>query len=439
MRKTIHIITTVLLVFLIGTMSSQAATRVVDRLDDDPTKTSCTGTVNDCSLRGAITGALPGDVITFGLSGTAQILTELLINKNITITGNGETLTIIEPEAGVSDLRIFHVSPGVTAVIENLTAQKGAVEYENGAGILNEGTLTFNQVTVSECTVTGAYSGGGLYHNGTLLTLNDCSITGNEANGGGGLSLRAAAEINRSHIRNNVARAYYGGGAHAASSSAVVVIRDSDIRDNQAQDFNGGGIAASDSASLSLLRCEVSGNQCYGGGAYRGGGVYSRVSIFSAVNTTFSGNLASGDGGGVAIDSGGTESQLSFCTLYDNYADIDHDETGDGGGLWALVPFSYQFLRLKGNVIAYNTDSSSTTKAPDVYTSGTYKDTNVISLGRNFVSTNQGDEALFPQGAPNANRDYAGTGVTAGTGVRLDPKLLSLADNGGNTKTHALT
>ncbi len=54
------------------------------------------------------------------------------------------------------------------------------------AGILNDWLLTMNQCTLSGNSATEGGGGGGIYNDGTL-TLNQCTLSGNSATGGGGI------------------------------------------------------------------------------------------------------------------------------------------------------------------------------------------------------------------------------------------------------------
>src|SRR5262249_40219343 len=76
------------------------------------------------SLRQAIILANPGDTIDFdpALNGQTVTLTseELLINKNITISGPGANLLTIARAQGASNFRIFHITPSHTVTIQGL-------------------------------------------------------------------------------------------------------------------------------------------------------------------------------------------------------------------------------------------------------------------------------------------------------------------------------
>lgn len=86
---------------------SQAATLTVNSLLDY--NDGVWGNGYD-TLREAIAHASPGDTINFSVTGTITLLSELLIDKDLTITGPGEAnLTI----SGNNAVRVFRVSDDI--------------------------------------------------------------------------------------------------------------------------------------------------------------------------------------------------------------------------------------------------------------------------------------------------------------------------------------
>ena len=93
-------------------------------------------------------------------------------NEIETITGPAAGVTI---DGGASS-RVFQVDAGVTASISGLTITNGSSDI--GGGVLNFGTLT-----LTDCTVSGSTSsnnGGGIMNTGTL-TLDRSTLTNNSA------------------------------------------------------------------------------------------------------------------------------------------------------------------------------------------------------------------------------------------------------------------
>ena len=80
------------------------------------------------SLRQAIVYASPGDTINFAPSVTAVNLTsdELVIDKNLTITGPGADRLTVQRSTNAPAFRIFHItSSTVTVSISGLTISNG--------------------------------------------------------------------------------------------------------------------------------------------------------------------------------------------------------------------------------------------------------------------------------------------------------------------------
>jgi hypothetical protein len=131
-----------------------------------------------------------------------------------------------------------------------LTVTGGSTHDGDGGGILNRGTLTINNSTISGNTANnycGRYPcgiyGGGIYNAGTL-TINNSTISGNTANsygcqdvltmcfafGGGIANHGGIVKINNSTISGNTAIAHclgggkcfnHGGGIYTDSASSV--------------------------------------------------------------------------------------------------------------------------------------------------------------------------------------------------------------------------
>src|SRR5947207_7812297 len=74
------------------------------------------------SLRQALADANDGDTITFAVTGIIGLTSgELVINRNITISGPGANHLAISRAANAAPFRIFHVMLGHAVIIEGLT------------------------------------------------------------------------------------------------------------------------------------------------------------------------------------------------------------------------------------------------------------------------------------------------------------------------------
>ena len=148
------------------------------------------------SLRQAILDACDGSTITFDMNQVTSPITlttgELLIGKNLTINGPTSTgLTI----SGNNASRIFNVQSGTVAISKMQISGGTVTGGNNGGGVLNAGTLTLINTTVSGNTA--ANQGGGVYNSGTLTLVNS-TLSGNTGTLGGGGSPSSAEEDHHS-------------------------------------------------------------------------------------------------------------------------------------------------------------------------------------------------------------------------------------------------
>ena len=220
-----------LILGLLGAVSVEAATITVTSTAD--AGGTCPGAT--CTLRQAIATAVSsgsGDTINFAAGITMINLTsaELLINKNLTISGPGANLLTVQRAAlNAPDFRIFHVASG-NVNISGLTIANGRVSNTNGGGILNGSTLT-----VTGCTISGNVAidvlfpgtGGGIYNSGTL-TITNSTISGNGATefGGGIYNVVGTVNLTNSTVSGNSG---FGGGIY---NRATVTITNSTISGN---------------------------------------------------------------------------------------------------------------------------------------------------------------------------------------------------------------
>src|SRR5205085_525989 len=179
----------------VGAFASQHYTITVAPPCDNPA--TVTSTLDDGSagtLRYELTKVCDGGVVNFqaGVTGTITLTTgELLIDKNVTITGPGAAVITV---SGNNTSRVFNVQSGKIVSISGLSIANGnatgAFPANEGGGIFNDhGTLT-----VTSCVFSGNSAGdggAGLFNSGYLsgtatATIKNCTFSGNNAPGNGG-------------------------------------------------------------------------------------------------------------------------------------------------------------------------------------------------------------------------------------------------------------
>jgi hypothetical protein len=309
-------------VLLLLPAAAGANTITVDSTDD-PTAAGCTlhdaimAANNNMTVNGCATGSPSGtDTIDFSLPPASTItlagaLPDIADDVNIVGPGSGQ-LTI----DGADMFRPFQVLLNKTASMSGLTITGGLCDNAcgtQGGAILNSGTLTLTDVTVTgnSAVNTGGSDafaeGGGIANNvGGTLHLILSTVSDNHVNtsgattqngaSGGGLMSRGTTTLDRSTVELNSASATGTGGGSRTS-------------------VNGGGIDIV--GPITLTRSTVSGNTAtaQGGGtnnAARGGGIatFNAPAVNPVLDrTTVSGNSVSASDTGASASGGGILSQ----------------------------------------------------------------------------------------------------------------------------------
>ena len=346
------------------------------------------------SLRTTISAASPGDLLIFDptLDGATILLnSQISIGKNITIDAGSLTNGIV-------------------------------LSGNNSTRILNctSGTIEIRQVKCINGKSPNSYNGDGgalLIGNTAQVSLYDCTFTSNRAGDGDG------------------------------GSSGF------------GDDGNDGGAIYVDEGELYAYRCTFNGNRAGDGqdtGGYAGGGgdggaiaFYKGTVVLDhcTISSNFAGNGgdsftnpddragSGGSGGGLHNSNVGGTYTIKSCTITGNSSgnggaggepDYGEGSSGVAGGLLFQNQTSVTF---QNTIIAKNVPGGpyGNSHARDTYLSG-----NATSLGHNLVGSAGGGPygGIFAAGVVG---DIRGT-----TASPLNPLLGSLADNGGNTQTHAL-
>ncbi len=227
---------------------------------------------------------------------------------DLVLMGNpaDRTAVVIEP-LGLNDSAI-HVLGGQTAATQliSLTIAQGNADGvddygdpqadERGGGLYVNGS----NVTVSDCWFASndaSGAGGGFYVNAGTVTFDNCDFQGNgAANGGGAYLNNSTVTFTDCLFKDNFAFPNFGGGMRTTGSTTTLIRCSFDGNSTVA---DGGGIFQSGGGSLPILASELVGNNAnVGGGMYTFGTVVAR-------DTIINGNTASNTGGGVYVTSSG--------------------------------------------------------------------------------------------------------------------------------------
>jgi hypothetical protein len=237
------------------------------------------------SLRDTINTACPGNTITFnipagdpGFGGGVYTITltsaELLIDKNLTITGPGANLQI----SGNATVRVFNVTVGnpETVTLSGMVIANGTRFNENsqpgfGGGIANSGTGTVNVTNTSMVSNRAIFGGGVANLSSGTVNVRNCALTNNSAARGGAIFNAQAGKIN---------------------------VINSTISYNEVSDGSGtgggAGIENDDNGLINITNSTVSYNRInftgVGGGIHTNGGTVNVANSIIALNTDAGGN-----------------------------------------------------------------------------------------------------------------------------------------------------
>ncbi len=191
------------------------------------------------------------------------------------------------------------------------------------------------------------------------------------------------------------------------------------ITGNTDDSSSGGGGIYNDGAALTVINSTVSGNTATGG-SNSGGGIRNNSNgTLNIINSTVSGNRTTGgnlNGGGILAIGNAV---ISNSTVTDN-------ETPNGAG--GISKFNGTTVTIRNSIVAGNCTRTtgaicSQAATPDVFSFGG----DYTSQGYNLIG-NAGTAGGF-----NQTGDQTGTSAAP-----LNPQLAPLADNGGTTPTHSL-
>ncbi len=401
------------------------------------------------------------------------------ITSNIIIQGNNKTIT---RDGGGPSFRILYVAAGANLTLKNLTVSNGLLTtgFDNGGGIFNRGTLTVMDTTVTNSRVEGINPGGGGIYNqtGGVLTLINSRISNNAADNtssvnfkqGGGIYNLGTLTVRNSNISVNDS-CNQGGGIY---STGNLTIENSTISGNTSREvagglyvnfastnriynstfsnnavnvdgsetitfLDGGGAIFTSSDDFEIFGSVFRGNTTGGTNLTAGGAIRADGSTFSITNSLFENNQAMNNGIGgaiVTVDSFGASTTTITASIIRN-----NSTPGDGGGLYGVGAN----IIIRDSLISENTANN----GGGIYQAGsnvggirversTVRDNEASFIGGGFASVSA---SAIPQ---IINSTFTGnTATTLGSGIGLnsgglvDVQYSTIAENtspgAGNT------
>lgn len=231
------------------------------------------------------------------------------VGKSITvISSGGPAVTTIDASGKNASVVRFSNGEGSSAVLEGFTLTGGTGSQVNLGG-------------------TGYVLGGGIYAaNGATPTINDCVITGNSAEFGGGVfNNNASPTFNNCRIRMNTASPSSGGGVFNFSGAAPKFNAVEFVSNGAAS--SGGGMSSQDSDPVVNNCVFVDNTAAADGGAVRN--IQGAAGQF--VNCHFGGNSAGGTGGAFFNDAS-PSTYISGSTFCGNSPNHVVGSYNNGGG-----------------------------------------------------------------------------------------------------------
>jgi CSLREA domain-containing protein len=431
--------------------------------------------VDACPAGGAVdTIEIHGGVYTLDCGGDGQFKADGLdiLTGTVVLQGSVITPTILDGGGGC---RVLHVHKEVTATVSSLTIRGGlwpiVVENEvhvddpDGAGIRNDGSLQIENCTIVN-NATGEvwhdpyngytrFPGGGVYNSGSL-TISSSNVISNSGGAGAGVYNTGSLTIDKSTVAG-----CQGGLGSGVNNNGKLTISDSTITDNHTVTDNQGdsGAGIYNNGFLTIANSTIAGNH-----GYSGAGVYNNW-VLLVTHSAITGNVSEptrcsvhggincygpNEGGGIANWGFAT---VANSTISDNQAgDVTHEYFGlscnnnclPPGGGGAIL--NTGMLVLDNATIAQNRagillqDETVRGSGGGIVNRGTLRLQNTLIannehgdcigtlelLGRNLIESTSG-------------YTYTLTGDLGGNVLGQSAGLRALADNGGPTRTHALS
>jgi hypothetical protein len=354
-----------------------------------------------------------------GLRGTITLTSGelLLANNDVKIVGPGQDVLSV---SGNGSSRVFEIASRVTASLSGLTITGG--NADNGGGIYNAGSLTVVNSTIAHNW--GNYESGGIYNAGSL-TVTDSTFAEN-VGFVGGIGNDGTVTITDSTFFGNSGYIHGGG----IANGGTLTLSNSTFVSNVAAHGNGGGI--DNTGTLTVSNSTFAQNET----GSDGGGIANSGSL-TITNSTFAQNNASeirfrGYGGGIANDGTVTITNSTFAqntaahgggivnsegTVTINASTISGNKAetlsgdGTGGGVFNTGTVTINNSIISGNIAVNYTGFGG---GPDGW--GGFD-----SLGHNLIGNTEGSSGWVETDLHD-----------------VDPMLGPLQDNGGPTMTMAL-
>jgi len=388
------------------------------------------------SLRAALASAATGDSLVFAsnLAGqTISLSSTLTVNTSVSISAAAAPgLTI----SGNSAVRIFDIASLLNVTLDSLQLINGhaiavASEDDGQGGAVRAGDNT--TLTVTNCTIThnvadGAGGGIGLteivLNGGSFPTLHLTNDT---------ISLNTAHDMIATVLLLGDAHNFGAGGGGVNSAGQPIIATNCTFNDNtttggssgSGQTFKqalGGGGIDSEGGTIQLTNCTVNDNTSAG---FAGGGMDSEGGAITLVSSAVNDNSAHGAGGGGGIMSEGGNVSLTGSAVNDNTEDGENATaaptgTEGGGGISTEG----------GNVTLISSTISSNTSDGALGGGGILSEGGSITMTDSTVDSNTANSSAF--------RGNGGETPLGGGGINAEGGAITIVNSTLSANTAAL-
>ena len=270
--------------------------------------------------RSAAFSLVDGVTLYGGFMGSETTLEERDVAAHVTMLSGDIG---VADDAGDNAYTVVYCGDDIEATLDGVTVTGGNADYDDdwlllerfqGGGIVNMGTLT-----VANGTITGnaARLGGGVYsyyNCGSTLTIANSTISWNTAySTGGGIyhGSEGTLTVTGSTFVGN--SAYDGGGV--CSPYGTLTATDCTFAENESYgNYGGGGAIYNGNGTWTIANCTFSENTAM----YEGGAVQNHSRSVDITDSTFHGNAAGYNGGAIRND---YDMAVAGCTFSGNSAD----------------------------------------------------------------------------------------------------------------------
>ena len=357
----------------------------IDRVFDiDPGDTGIDVEIYDVRISNGVTPASQsgGGVLSGSSAATTLLIERTFFDDNTAVDFGGGLYNS-------SDLTLVDVE------FRNNMATDGGAYYEGGSTVADLTNVDFFENDATD-------DAGAIYLATTAITLDHGLFYENTAVGRGGAVLSELTfSMTTGSFHSNTADM---GGAFFADTAAAVTLHDVTMDNNEAA-TSGGAVYNLEAFDMTSSTVKANLAEVDGGGFFNSGD-----GVLDLRNVTISGNQAKVNGGGVA--NYGDLVDMNNVTTTLNIADSDTNGTGMGGGVFNGPGLGVD-VAISNTIIGNNGFPLS---SPDC--AGP-----ITSAGYNLIEDTTG---------------CAIGGDLTGNITGLDPILINLQDNGGNTLTHDL-